>query len=120
MSGVLELRALVAEAVRLGGGDLCAAGHQWVTEGGRECPHADTPEECVNASQPVFRCARCGQWDYGEPGGPGAEACARPCGTRLCDTSEWREAEAEREAAALAAAEAAAAAEPTNEENPDA
>jgi hypothetical protein len=70
------LTHLIAEAVALGGDNLCAAGHDWQFEGGRYCERCDG-----GASQPVFRCARCGEWDYGEPGGPGHAHCARsvPC-----------------------------------------
>ena len=89
MADLKDLGALIREAVALGGGDLCASGHDWQSEGGRPCPNADTDEHCISASQPVFRCARCGEWDYGEPGGPGAAACARPCSTRYCDTVDY-------------------------------
>ena len=65
-----ELRHLIAEAVALGGGNLCASGHKWQEEGGRECPNGE--QDC---SQTVYRCARCGQYDYGEPGGPGHADC---------------------------------------------
>ena len=73
------LHELLAEAVALGGGDLCAAGHDWRHEGGRACPHKET----VWGSQPVYRCARCGEYDYGEPDGPGHDDCVNgACG---CD-----------------------------------
>jgi hypothetical protein len=52
------------------GGHTCRAGHLWETEGGRSCPLGW--EDC---SQPVFHCARCDDYDYGEPGGPGSEHC---------------------------------------------
>lgn len=64
-----ELRALIAEAAALGGTNLCAAGHEWRTDGGRACPH-----DCGD-SQPVYRCARCGEYDYGDPGGPAYREC---------------------------------------------
>lgn len=70
------LTHLVAEAVVLGGGDLCAAGHNWQSVGGRYC------ERCEGrGSQTVYRCARCGEWDYGEPGGPAHAECS---GTFAC------------------------------------
>lgn len=72
---MIELQALIADAVRLGGGDLCAAGHAWESEGGRCCPK-DYTDLC---GQAVYRCARCGAYDYGQPGGPGAADCATSC-----------------------------------------
>lgn len=71
------LYEMLAEAVALGGGDLCAAGHDWQPEGGRPCERCDE-------SQTVYRCARCGQYDYGEPGGPAHAECSgpRPCAER--------------------------------------
>lgn len=71
MPNLNDLNGLVAEAVALGGGDLCAAGHNWVSEGGRTCPKGDHN----HASQAVYRCARCGVHDYGDKGGPGWEDC---------------------------------------------
>ena len=68
------LRFLIAQAVALAGGDTCAAGHDWESAGGRRCPH--DAEEC---SQTVYRCARCGTYDYGDPGGPGHEDCVDGC-----------------------------------------
>lgn len=56
----------------------CATmGHDWVTDGGRHCPRA---EDC-GGSQTVYRCAACGEMDYGEPGGPGYHECMEdgPC-----------------------------------------
>lgn len=75
----MSLQHLIAEAVALGGGNLCASGHDWMTEGGRAC----TRDECT-ASQAVYRCARCGEYDYGYPGGPGHADCSghEPCSTR--------------------------------------
>lgn len=66
-----ELNLLIAEAENLAGGKTCAAGHDWETDGGRRCPH--DADQC---SQAVYRCRRCGAYDYGETGGPGAEDCA--------------------------------------------
>jgi hypothetical protein len=75
---VNSLTHLIAEAVSLAGEDLCAAGHAWVSIGGRHCPH-DYTDGC---SQPVFECARCGAVDYGEKGGPGHVSCATVCRDR--------------------------------------
>lgn len=61
------LAHLVAEAVALGGGNLCASGHDWGTDGGRPC-------EC-GGSQVVYRCKRCGDYDYGDKGGPAYADC---------------------------------------------
>lgn len=74
------LQQLIGQAVRLGGGDLCAAGHDWVTTGGRTCPRGD-PMGGGQASQAVYECTRCPAIDYGEPGGPGYRDCYEhgPC-----------------------------------------
>lgn len=69
-----ELQHLIAEAVRLGGGDLCAAGHEWQEAGGRACPHGEH-----TCSQVVSQCARCGVYDYGAPGTPGRDWCDSRC-----------------------------------------
>jgi hypothetical protein len=45
-------------------------GHRWRENGGRACPRGEP-----SCSQPVFQCARCGAYDYGEAGGPGYAAC---------------------------------------------
>lgn len=66
------LQRLVAEAVALGGGNLCASGHDWTPEGGRPCSSG------CGESQAVYRCARCGEYDYGYAGGPGRDDC-REC-----------------------------------------
>lgn len=69
---------LVAQARALANDHPCTtAGHNWQSEGGRRCPHAvDELDEGCGASQAVYRCARCGAYDYGEAGGPGAADCA--------------------------------------------
>jgi hypothetical protein len=55
----------------------CSQGHDWQTDGGRRCEAKGEPCE---QSQPVYRCTRCGDWDYGEPGGPGHADCITYCG----------------------------------------
>ncbi len=75
---LMRLRYLIAEATSLAGGNLCAAGHDWQSDGGRPCPRSGS--ECT---QTVYRCARCGVWDYGDPGGPGHADCN---GVRLCSS----------------------------------
>lgn len=74
----LTLAALVAQARALANDHPCTTmGHIWETEGGRRCPHAESDlDDGCGASQAVYRCARCGTHDYGEPGGPGARDCA--------------------------------------------
>lgn len=67
---VESLSHLIAQAVNLAGGNTCAAGHDWQSDGGRRCPH-----DAESCSQAVYRCTRCGVYDYGEPGGPGFEDC---------------------------------------------
>jgi len=48
--------------------------HHWQAEGGRRCPR-----DHDGCSQAVYKCAICGVYDYGEPGGPGARDCATSC-----------------------------------------
>lgn len=66
---------LIAEAAALAGGNLCASGHDWKENGGRGCPYGIEPE----CSQTVFRCVRCGVYDYGGHGGPGRSDCETSC-----------------------------------------
>lgn len=54
------------------GGDKTVPVCVWEMDGGRPCPLGY--EDC---SQPVYRCMRCGDYDYGEPGGPAYEECER-------------------------------------------
>lgn len=66
-----KLTHLITEARALAGENLCYTGHLWTGEGtgGRACPRGG------NGSQPVYICQRCGEYDYGYPGGPGYDAC---------------------------------------------
>jgi hypothetical protein len=73
------LQHIIAEARALANDGPCAAGHTWMTEGGRPCPHYGTDRECDHRSQAVYVCVKCGQYDYGEPGGPGHADCQRSC-----------------------------------------
>ena len=68
----MSLNRLIAEAVVLGGGKhQCAElGHVWITEGGRACPRGG-----YWMSQTVYVCKSCGEWDYGDKGGPGYRDC---------------------------------------------
>lgn len=66
-----ELNVLIAEATNLAGGSTCAAGCDWQMDGARRCPHG--ADSC---SQAAYQCSRCGAFDYGDAGGPGAQDCA--------------------------------------------
>lgn len=70
----MSLSHLLAEAASLAGGNLCTSGHQWECIGGRPCPKGQS-----DCSQSVMQCSRCGQYDYGEPGGPGYIECRLDC-----------------------------------------
>lgn len=72
----MSLDRLIAEASVLAGGrHQCAElGHDWVTEGGRQCPRS-TDLYTPNCSQSVYVCRACGWEDYGEKGGPGYRDC---------------------------------------------
>lgn len=78
---MFELQHLIAEAQALAGEDICAAGHAWESEAGRRCPRF---EDQINCSQTVYRCARCGSYDYGDIGGPAHRECFDEC------PHEWR------------------------------
>ena len=77
------LQHLIAHATDLGGENLCADGHDWQSDGGRPCPTGN--DEC---GQAVYRCARCGEYDYGtDPDGPGMTDCQAACGDSM---TGWR------------------------------
>jgi hypothetical protein len=59
------LGALVIEAKRLAGTEICADGHTWVFIGGAACCNQDH-EDAVSESKPVHECSRCGDCDYGD------------------------------------------------------
>jgi hypothetical protein len=72
----LALNSLISEARALANDHPCTTvGHDWVSEGGRRCPHATDDDDGCGGSQAVYRCARCGEYDYGERGGPGHADC---------------------------------------------
>lgn len=73
----MTLLHMIAEAVALAGGNLCAASHDWQSEGGRACPVVGDDVPC---SQTVYRCARCGCYDHGERGGLSWTDCKTWCG----------------------------------------
>lgn len=81
------LQQLITEAANLGGAvhPCIALGHDWRTFGGRACPFAnELGGGCPNEGQAVEECARCGDVDYGDPGGPGHIHCVvnGPCDPR--------------------------------------
>lgn len=67
-----KLEHLIAEARGLANDHPCTRAHLWEQEGGRPC------SRCVE-SQPVYVCARCGEIDYGEKGGPAYVECQQHC-----------------------------------------
>lgn len=70
------LASLIDQARTELGSTACQAGnHYWVSEGGRSCPFEFT-DTC---SQTVYRCSVCGDYDYGDRGGPGWNDCERHC-----------------------------------------
>jgi hypothetical protein len=73
------LTDLIREAAHIAAPDDCGAhGHAWESDGGRSCPRG-----ADGCSQTVYRCTRCGEYDYGDKGGPAHAECY-PCPT------EWR------------------------------
>jgi len=73
-----HLSQLITEAEILGGKNSCELGHDWVSIGGRECPKG-WGEIGIGCSQTVYCCERCGETDYGYPGGPAYEECETFC-----------------------------------------
>lgn len=69
------LKKLISEAVALGGGNLCASGHEFEAEGGRACPKY----AAADCSQTVYVCRRCGAHDYGDKAGPAYLECFLGC-----------------------------------------
>lgn len=68
---MLEIESIIAQAHAETVAAPCGHGHHfWKTMGGRPCPKGDD-----NASQAVYQCERCGEEDYGDPGGPAYEDC---------------------------------------------
>jgi len=60
---------------------LCRAiGHVWKLEGGKQCPHEMKGDVC---SMSVYRCERCGEYDYGYEGGLAHEECLECPNSRL-------------------------------------
>lgn len=71
----LSLEQLIKEAKTFGS-VACSEGiHQWVTDGGRGCPKY----AYGHCSQAVYMCSVCGEYDYGDKGGPGWNDCFNHC-----------------------------------------
>jgi hypothetical protein len=69
------LNELVTAAIQLAGDSAVShAARLWQSEGGRGCPLG-----WGGCSQPVFVDLKTGEYDYGEPGGPGYADCLRNC-----------------------------------------
>ena len=71
----MNLVALIKEATTFGSAACLAGSHQWTTEGGRGCPKS-ADEQC---SQAVYKCSACGEYDYGDKGGPAWRDCFVVC-----------------------------------------
>ena len=80
----MNLDELIAEARGLANDHPCVREHLWGSVGGRSCPRGSK-----NYSQTVYRCQRCGEYDYGYRGGPGAADCEQPC-SLSCSEGEQR------------------------------
>lgn len=69
------LNDLITGAIQLAGdAGVAHAARLWQSEGGRTCPLG-----WGGCSQPVFVDLKTGDYDYGEPGGPGHADCVRNC-----------------------------------------
>lgn len=55
--------------------------HLWVAEGVRCCPKHETGM-FLDCGQNVYYCPRCGEYDYGYPGGPAHDECFVECTNR--------------------------------------
>jgi len=73
------LTHLITEARALAGDNPCYIEHDWRQEWQRPCPTGN--QEC---GQPVYRCARCGVYDYGDSAdSEGATECRSVCGDSM-------------------------------------
>jgi len=69
----VSIQRLIDEAAHLAGNPHpCSLpqGHRWEFTGARACSDCD-------GEQSVYQCSRCGQFDYGERGGPAWDECQR-------------------------------------------
>lgn len=70
-----SLNDLITAAMQLAGSeDISHGGRLWHCEGGRACPLG-----WGGCSQPVFVDLASGEYDYGDPGGPGHADCQKHC-----------------------------------------
>jgi len=79
MSILLELDRLIKEAKTFGSAACLEGRHNWTSEGGRSCPKEIDFHMLEECSQPVYRCADCGTYDFGEKGGPAWTECFQNC-----------------------------------------
>lgn len=90
MIGFDGLTALVRDAEQTCEALACERhGHAWESDGARACPRG------CSWSQSAYRCRRCGEQDYGDPGGPGHADCYSG---RCCDGTTEAERAAEEAA----------------------
>jgi hypothetical protein len=71
----MNIQQLIKEAKTFGSAACNEGIHQWETDGGRACPR----DLCYECSQTVYRCTSCGQYDYGDKGGPAWRDCFVNC-----------------------------------------
>lgn len=70
-----SLNDLITGAMQLAGdAGVAHAARLWQSEGGRGCPLG-----WGGCSQPVYVDLKTGEYDYGDPGGPGHADCVRNC-----------------------------------------
>lgn len=73
--GMGLLDDLITAAAQLAGDDVVSHGaRMWQSVGGRTCPLG-----WGGCSQPVYVDLKTGEYDYGQPGGPGHADCRRHC-----------------------------------------
>lgn len=81
------LDKLITAAMELAGaeGTVSHGARLWQSEGGRRCPLGW--DDC---SQAVYADLKTGEYDYGDPGGPGHTDCVRNCahGMQPCPENE--------------------------------
>jgi len=69
------LNDLITGAIQLAGDNLTSHGAKlWQNVGGRTCPIG-----WGGCAQAVYVDIKAGNYDYGEPGGPGHQDCVRNC-----------------------------------------
>ena len=87
------LDELITAATQLAGADdtVSYGARLWQSEGGRRCPLG-----WDGCSQAVYVDLKTGEYDYGQPGGPGHTDCVRNCahGMQPCQEEEDADADA--------------------------